>query len=829
MTPVFATTSMPSGTVMVKVQQPQPVIVGQVVQRPFIQAQPISHIVGQPMIHASVGHHGSQMVSPAMLKQVQTQAAANAAALDENVKTVTVFVGSITDRASDSLIRQILMKCGAVHTWKRVQGPDGKLQAFGFCEYKDPESALRAIEVLNGYLLGEKKLKIKVDSKTQKEIDEWKQKKGEGYKISAIKDAKNMLASLMLEYTEELSKPKDSEEKAVVKVAEPPKKAESPVKVTKEPDNIDQNLNDLNIDDDKKEDIGNEIRSFRESQRNAEEKKRQERKEKSRTRERTRERSRRRRSPTPPRRSITRDRRRSPARRSPVRRSPARRSPVRRRSRSPVRRRREERRSRSPRSRRSRSTSIVLRYMDDSDEEADGHEKRRLERKIKEKEKNYQERLRGFEMRERRKKRELEHMEEKKHRERKEMEREAKRLRDFLADYDDDKCDQKFYAGQALHKRRNERELEIAADLKDRKKEHEELEILKKKLIEENHENVDGVLNKMKLVSENAWKPLLEPKSPVHASQSSSASKKRRSEEKSKKSKRKRSTSVEDTSSSNESDDASSVESEEEMQVSVEVDEEEVEAANNENIMTTETSTVVISSSEFDNPQVKTEPHHQVTTQRHVSKEATPEPESDQQQVHVATFKPISLKTDSNKSTPVPGASQEGQKSGRNEPMVITKRPKLQVSEMFNDDEDEDEQPKKRKFIPFGSKEGKKEKEQTKTKMLDKKKKQRELIESIPSDKAKLFAYPLDWGVVDDSLMNGRIKPWVNKKIQQYIGEEETTLVDFICDKIKMRCTPEKIQKDITMVLDEEAEVFVMKMWRLLIFEIEAKKRDISI
>merc|ERR1719427_2194270 len=195
------------------------------------------------MIHANVGH--SQMVSPAMLKQVQTQAAANAAAADENVKTVTVVVGSITDRASDALIRQVLMKCGAVHTWKRVQGPDGKLQAFGFCAYKDPESALRAIEVLNGYLLGEKKLKIKVDSKTQKEIDEWRESKGEGYKISAIQDSKNMLASLLLEYTEELGKPKDSEERTV-------KKAEPPVKV-KEPDYIDENLNELDIDDYKKE------------------------------------------------------------------------------------------------------------------------------------------------------------------------------------------------------------------------------------------------------------------------------------------------------------------------------------------------------------------------------------------------------------------------------------------------------------------------------------------------------------------------------------------------------------------------------------------------
>jgi len=824
-TPVFAATSMPSGTVMVKVQQPgQQVIVGQVVQRPqFIQAQPISHIVSPPMIHGMV-----QPQQAAILKQVQAQQQQQ----QENVKTVTVFVGSITDRASDSLIRQMLMKCGAVHTWKRVQGPDGKLQAFGFCEYKDPESALRAIEVLNGYLLGEKKLKIKVDSKTQKEIDEWKNSKGDNYKVAGIEDSKNMLASLMLEYVEELSKPKESSEEVKI-VKEPPKKAPEPekVKAEKKDDNIDQNLEELNIDEDKKEDIGNEIRSFRESQRKEEEKKREERmKEKSRTRERTRERerSRRRRSPSPLRRSIGRTSRRSPARRrSPMRRSPARRSPARRRSRSPVRRRRE--RSRSPRSRRSRSTSLVLRYMDESDEEADGHEKRRLERKIKEKEKNYQERLRGFEMRERRKKREIENLEERKNRERKEMEREAKRLRDFLADYDDDKCDQKFYSGQNLYKRRNERELEIAMDAKDRKKEQEELELLKKKLIEENHENVEGVLNKMKLVSENAWKPLLEPQSPQHHQVSSSHShKKRRSEEKSQK--RKKSTSVEDSESSSQSEEeehsSDAAESEEEeMQVEEEVDEEEVEAANNENIMTTETSTVVISSSDFDKPPVKSQP-----PQPPVVKEESPQRKISLKQQEVqAAFKPISLKTDSNKSTP----QQEAGKSG--EKMVIQKRSlqKLQVSEMFSlEDEDEDEKPKKRKFVPFSSG-GKHPKAEDKKKdgnsMEDKKKRQRELIESIPSDKSKLFAYPLDWGVVDDWLMNGRIKPWVNKKIVQYIGEEESTLVDFICDKIRMRYPPDKIQQDITMVLDDEAEVFVMKMWRLLIFEIEAKKRDIGI
>lgn len=42
--------------------------------------------------------------------------------------TVTVFVGNITDRAPDNMIRQILQHCGPVLSWKRVQGASGVLQ-----------------------------------------------------------------------------------------------------------------------------------------------------------------------------------------------------------------------------------------------------------------------------------------------------------------------------------------------------------------------------------------------------------------------------------------------------------------------------------------------------------------------------------------------------------------------------------------------------------------------------------------------------------------------------------------------------------------------------
>ena len=80
--------------------------------------------------------------------------------------------------------------------------------------------------------------------------------------------------------------------------------------------------------------------------------------------------------------------------------------------------------------------------------------------------------------------------------------------------------------------------------------------------------------------------------------------------------------------------------------------------------------------------------------------------------------------------------------------------------------------------------------------------------------------------------MEKRIKPWVTKKIVEYIGEDvgddEASLTDFICTSIMSKNSAEKILADVRVVLDDEAEVFVVKMWRLLVYEIEAKRQGLS-
>lgn len=74
------------------------------------------------------------------------------------------------------------------------------------------------------------------------------------------------------------------------------------------------------------------------------------------------------------------------------------------------------------------------------------------------------------------------------------------------------------------------------------------------------------------------------------------------------------------------------------------------------------------------------------------------------------------------------------------------------------------------------------------------------IIDKIPTGKADLFSYKLDWSEIDNTLMEKKIRPWINKKIIEYIGEPEPTLVDFICSKVLAGSTPQGILDDVQMV-----------------------------
>ena len=57
--------------------------------------------------------------------------------------------------------------------WKRMQGANGKLQAFGFCVFEHPDATRRAIRILNGFHLGGKALNIKIEEKVKNQIRDY--------------------------------------------------------------------------------------------------------------------------------------------------------------------------------------------------------------------------------------------------------------------------------------------------------------------------------------------------------------------------------------------------------------------------------------------------------------------------------------------------------------------------------------------------------------------------------------------------------------------------------------------------------------------------------
>lgn len=185
--------------------------------------------------------------------------------------TTTVFVGNISDKASDMLIRQLLAKCGIVLSWKRVQGASGKLQAFGFCEYKEPESTLRALRLLHDLQIGDKNLLVKVDAKTKAQLDEWKAKKKEASNGTGKSEGteeekedemdeettkkdqlvKGAIDSLIQENAGELNAPSQDDE--------------SNRRKRKREKKEEEDLNAIDMEDDKRDLISREISKFRDT------------------------------------------------------------------------------------------------------------------------------------------------------------------------------------------------------------------------------------------------------------------------------------------------------------------------------------------------------------------------------------------------------------------------------------------------------------------------------------------------------------------------------------------------------------------------------------
>ncbi|OBT52876.1 hypothetical protein VE04_05515 [Pseudogymnoascus sp. 24MN13] len=88
----------------------------------------------------------------------------------------------------------------------------------------------------------------------------------------------------------------------------------------------------------------------------------------------------------------------------------------------------------------------------------------------------------------------------------------------------------------------------------------------------------------------------------------------------------------------------------------------------------------------------------------------------------------------------------------------------------------------------------------------------KDLAAEIPTDRQGLWDWTVQWEFMDESTIKEKLRPFVERKIVEYLGVQEQTIVEVVEEH----------------ALDEEAEVLVKKLWRMIIFFSESEKRGLS-
>ena len=101
------------------------------------------------------------------------------------------------------------------------------------------------------------------------------------------------------------------------------------------------------------------------------------------------------------------------------------------------------------------------------------------------------------------------------------------------------------------------------------------------------------------------------------------------------------------------------------------------------------------------------------------------------------------------------------------------------------------------------------------------------LAQEIPSDRERLWEWEVQWDYLDDSVIQEKLRPFVEKKIVDYLGVQEQLLVSVVEDHLTRHGKPGELVEELAEALDE-AEELVIKLWRMVIFFSECERRGLT-
>lgn len=76
----------------------------------------------------------------------------------------------------------------------------------------------------------------------------------------------------------------------------------------------------------------------------------------------------------------------------------------------------------------------------------------------------------------------------------------------------------------------------------------------------------------------------------------------------------------------------------------------------------------------------------------------------------------------------------------------------------------------------------------------------RQLAGEIPTDKDGLWKWEIKWEFVDEAVISDQIKPFVEKKIVEYLGVQEQMLVDVVEEHVRKHGSPQELVEQLEMV-----------------------------
>ena len=135
------------------------------------------------------------------------------------------------------------------------------------------------------------------------------------------------------------------------------------------------------------------------------------------------------------------------------------------------------------------------------------------------------------------------------------------------------------------------------------------------------------------------------------------------------------------------------------------------------------------------------------------------------------------------------GAAAAAQKAATQNASQATKRTVAEVEGLLEDEEEESKSGARRTLIPIeydaSTSAGMSEEERAQA--------ARQLAADIPNDKAGLWAWNVKWEFVDEGVIEERLRPFVEKKIVEYLGVQEQMLVDVVVKALSTRGKPQDL------------------------------------